>query len=410
MLVCKTIMAAPLQRPADLEKLLKDVKLTVGDGVRLVTEDEMNAMMQEGQTVEGQPEFISNNGRIEPADKWAHTTPTKLAGTPDSLNVGDQKYYVLSYTLPGVEIGEQAKCDKLAVKFGGGFATVDLGKAHMKALHKAVPQFDVTLERLYEWTAVSEGTVLGTETRMDALERCMSWYHKTQQEYRRKQLERMQAVKRAAEKGEPGPIHEDYKDIHTDISYGEMDPESDDPRLLEDRPEPRAEVECQEIESDDSDEELEDSGGKVLRMQPDPIVVRGLGWCVMSYIVPGDTPEEQAASRCVAIRNSGTFRTAEEADDHAGLLMDMNPFFSSKVVKLYNWIELPVSEATEKKIKHRSKDKVHEEIMGEYYGTERSQKHAQIVEKVELVKAKQAEERAAKAKADEDVVSDKIVQ
>lgn len=130
----------------------------------------------------------------------------------------------------------------------------------------------------------------------------------------------------------------------------------------------------------------------------------------MSYIVPGDTPEEQAASRCVAIRNSGTFRTAEEADDHAGLLMDMNPFFSSKVVKLYNWIELPVSEATEKKIKHRSKDKVHEEIMGEYYGTERSQKHAQIVEKVELVKAKQAEERAAKAKADEDVVRGKIVQ
>lgn len=398
-------MAAPLKCPPDMEKLLKDVKLTVGDGVRIVTEDEMNAMMQEGLTVEGKPEFISNNGRIEPADKWAHTTPTKLAGASDTLKAGDQQYYVLSYTLPGVQIGEQAKCDKLAVKVGGAVDDAESGKAHMKALKKERPEFDLSLEHLYQWTAVSEGTVAGTETRREALSRCMKWYHEAQQGYRHKQLERMQAVKRAAEKGEPGPIHEDYKDIHTEVSYGEMDPESDDPRLLEDRPAPPSRIECEEIGSDDSDDERSDSGRKVVRMQPDPVTTGGLEWCVLSYIVAGDTPEEQKASRTVALKNSGGFRTAEEADDYAGLLMDVNPFFNLKVVKMYNWIELPVSEETEKKVKHRSKDKVYEEIMGEYYGTERSQKHAQIVDTIERVKAKEAEERAAKAKADTEAES-----
>lgn len=393
-------MATPLQCPPDLEKLLKDVKLTIGEGARLVTEDEMNAMLQEENTVQGKPEFISNDGRIEPADKWAQTTPVKLAGTPDSLLAGDQKYYVLSYTLPGVQIGEQAACDKLAIKISGAFTDIPSGKEHLKALHKARPEFDITLEKLYEWTALSEDVVLGKETRMDALTRCMTWYHKKQQDYRQSQLERMQAVKQAAAKGEPGPIHEDYKEIHTEISYGEMDPESDDPRLLEDRPKPTDDEECQEIQSDDGDDEGINSDRKVLRMQPDPVTAGGLEWFVLTYIVPGDTEEEQAASRTLAIKNSGAFRTAEEADSHAGTLMDMNPFFSSKVVKMYNWIPLPVSQETEKKIKHRSKDKVHEEIMGEYYGTERSQKHAQIVETIELVKAKEAEERAAKAKAD----------
>ena len=400
--VCKHIMAVPLQCPPDLEKLLKDVKLTVADGARLVTEDEMNAMMKEGQQVQGQPEFISNDGRIEAADKWAQTTPTKLAGTPDSVMAGDQKYYALSYTLPGVQIGEQASCDKLAVKVGGAFVDIPSGRGHLKGLHKARPEFDVTLEKLYEWTAVSDGTVLRHETRVDALTRCMTWYHKQQQEYRHKQLERMQEVKQAASKGEKGPIHEDYKDIHTEVSYGEMDPESDDPRLLEDRPKPSEDDDCVEIQSDDSEGEQEEDGDrrKVLKMQPDPDTVGGLEWCVFSYIIPGDTEEEQAASRCMAFKNSGCFRTAEEADSHAGVVMDMNPFFGSKVVRMYNWIELPVSSETEKKIKHRSKDKVHEEIMGEYYGTERSQKISQIVETIELVKAKEAEERAAKAKAE----------
>lgn len=400
-------MAVPLQCPPDMERLLKDVKLTVADGARLVTEDEMNAMMQEGQTVQGQPEFISNNGRIEPADKWAHTTPVKLAGTPDSLKTGDQKYYLLSYTLPGVRIGYQAACDKLAVKIGGAFTDIESGRARMKVLHKARPQFDVTLEKLYEWTAVSEGTVLGKETRMDALTRCMVWYHEKQQEYRRKQLERMQAVKNAASKGQPGPIHEDYKDIHTEISYGEMDPESDDPRLLEDRPKPRENADCQEVQSDSSDDEQETAGRSTLKMQPDPEAAGGLEWCIFTYIVPGDSEEEQAASRCMAFKVSGGFRTAEEADDHAATVMDMNPFFSCKVMAMYNWVPLPVTEETEKRVRHRSKDKVHEEILGEYYGSERSQKIAQIVETIELVKAKEAEERAAKLNAEAEAAEGK---
>ena len=388
------IMAAP----PELEKLLKDVKLTVGEGVRMVTEDEMKAMMQEGQPVEGEPDFVSNNGRIEPADKWAQTTPEKLATTADNLTAGDQKYYVLAYTLPGVPIGEQARSEQLSVKVSGFFTDIESGRRHIKKLHRLVPEYNLTLEKLYEWTAVSEGTVLGNETRVDALKGIMGEYHTTEHEYRQKQLERMQAVKQAANKGEAGPIHEDYKDIHTEISYGEMDPESDDPRLLEDRPVTQTPTECEEVDSDDDEPEAV-TGRKVLRMQPDPETVSGQEWFVLSYVVPGKTEAEQTASRRLAIKVSGGFRTADEANDHAGLLMDMNPFFAIKVVKMYNFVLLPVSSDIEKKVKHRSKDKVMEEIMGEYYGTEHSQKHAQIVETIELVKAKEAEERAKEAEA-----------
>ena len=103
-------------------------------------------------------------------------------------------------------------------------------------------------------------------------------------------------------------------------------------------------------------------------MQPE--TVSGQEWFVISYIVPGKTEAEQAASRRLAIKVSGGFRTAEEANDHAGLLMDMNPFFALKIVKMYNFVLLPVSSEIEKKVKHRSEDKVMEEIMGEYYGTQ----------------------------------------
>ena len=392
-------MAAPLQCPPEFEKLLKDgdVKLTVADGARMVTEDEMNAIMREGDYVQGKPEFISNNGRVESADKWAQTTPDKLGGTPDAVKAGDQRFYLLSYTIPGTAIGEQARCDKLALKISGAFDDVESGRRHMKALHKAQPQFALTLEHLYQWTAVSDKTISGDETRKDALAKCMQWYHEGQQKYRHDQLDRMQAVKEAAAKGEVGPIHEDYKDIDTQISYGDLDPESDDPRLLEDRPsELGNEQECQELDSASDEDEQTDNGRAVLRMKPDPIVVGGLEWFVLTCVVP----EEEDPKR-IAFKISGAFRTAEEADDQAGLIMDTNPFFSSKVVKLYNWIELPVSDEVEKKIKHRSKDKTHEEIMGEYFGTERSQKHAQIVETIELVKAKEAEERAARLKAEQ---------
>ena len=191
---CVNTMAAP----PDLENLLKDVKLTVGEGVRVVTEDEMKAMMKEGQPVKGEPDFISNNGRIEPADKWAQTTPEKLATTPDNLTAGDQKYYVLAYTLPGIEIGEQARSEQLSVKISGFFSDIDSGKRHIKKLHRLVPENDLTLEKLNEWTAVSEGTVLGTESRMVALKGIMSEYHTTEHEYRQKQLERMQAVSQAS--------------------------------------------------------------------------------------------------------------------------------------------------------------------------------------------------------------------
>ena len=184
----------------------------------MVTEDEMKAMMQEGQPVEGEPDFISNNGRIEPADKWTQTTPEKLATTPDNLTAGDQKYYVLAYTLPGVPIGEQARSEQLSVKVSGFFTDIESGRRHIKKLHRLVPEYNLTLEKLYEWTAVSEGTALGNETRVDALKGIMGDYHTTEHEYRQKQLERMQAVKQAANKGEAGPIHEDYKDIHTEIS------------------------------------------------------------------------------------------------------------------------------------------------------------------------------------------------
>jgi hypothetical protein len=75
------------------------------------------------------------------------------------------------------------------------------------------------------------------------LEDILEGYHTGQKEYRQKELQRIRQTREAAAKGEPGPMHEDYEGVKSEVTYqpasqvdkdnAVMDPSSDTPKLLE---------------------------------------------------------------------------------------------------------------------------------------------------------------------------------
>lgn len=101
--------------------------------------------------------------------------------------------------------------------------------------------------------------------------------------------------------------------------------------------------------------------GRVQQLEPgaDPVKVGLQEWAVISVI-----PETSKGQMALKIR--GCFDSPEAAGRHAAKLSDLDPFFDIYVVKMYNWLVLPIDSAMQQHIERKYKDPRLQDIMDSY--------------------------------------------
>ena len=264
-LVSKTTMDQ-----AVVAELLKNARLDFGDGPQVVTKEEKEKLERGTTTVptvsppsakQPQNEFHSVDGRVEVANKWAHTDPTKLTNTKDPFRNGTQRWAVVTVVQP-----PQSNCK--AVKVSGCFSAQKKACARRDALNTHMPYMNAVVQGMYSYVPYPVNTPKQAESlelKRHALDKdlmeVMTCYHKQEDGYRQKQLKRMQQAKSDGASGEYGPVQEEFKDpLREDesstIIYNEMDPLEDAPTLLQ----PAAQDIEDEQEGDEGEDAEEDTG------------------------------------------------------------------------------------------------------------------------------------------------------
>lgn len=234
-------------------ELLKDCKLTVGDGVRIVSQEEMERL-QKGTTSKS-PEtglvtkefMLDGAGHVTHANVWEQTSGKQLMNEKDPLTSGLLEWAVVSVVVPGANQTEQAKASRIAIKIRGAFRDADAASRHAEELMRRDPHFDIHVVKMYNWVCYPPDDDTRAEIEhksiVKPLEDILEGYHTGQKEYRQKELQRIRQTREAAAKGEAGPMHEDYEGVKSEVTYqpasqvdkdnAVMDPSSDTPRLLD---------------------------------------------------------------------------------------------------------------------------------------------------------------------------------
>ena len=190
---------------AVVAELLKNARLDFGDGPQVVTQEEKEALEKGTTTVptvssshkaaqSTKHEFHSVDGRVEVANKWANTDPTKLTNTKDPFRNGTQRWAVVTVVQP-----PQSNCK--AVKISGCFATQKKACARSDALNTHMPYMNAVVQGMYSFvpypvTALKPGE--SQELKRHALDKdlleIMTCYHKQEDAYRQKQTGRVDST------------------------------------------------------------------------------------------------------------------------------------------------------------------------------------------------------------------------
>jgi hypothetical protein len=135
-------------------ELLKDCKLSVGDGVRIVSQEEMERL-QKGTVEKGadgliRREFmLDGSGHVTHANVWDQTSGRKLMNEKDPITAGLLEWAVVSVVVPGANQTEQAKASRIAIKIRGAFRDAEAASRHAEELMRRDAHFDIHVVKMY---------------------------------------------------------------------------------------------------------------------------------------------------------------------------------------------------------------------------------------------------------------------